>query len=367
MKNTPFTDKHIALGAKMLEFAGFNMPVEYTGIIDEHLAVLNSVGVFDVSHMGELWIKGPRAFNFLQRIVSNDISVLEIGKAQYSCLINEKGGVVDDVILYYYEAEKYMMVVNASNIEKDFKWLKKNNTEGAELQNASEEIGLLAVQGPSAIKVLQKLTDVDLETIKPFNFFVGSLKNAGMQTVIISNTGYTGAGGFEIYFFKDQAEKIWDLLFEAGKEYDIKPIGLGARDTLRLEMGYCLYGHELSDDITPLEAGLGWATKFVDGKNFIARDILEKQKIEGVKRKLSAFVLLEKGIPRAGYEIVDANGNIIGAVTSGTMSPLLKKGIGLGYISKENSAIGNEIFIRIRNKDIKAKIIKLPFRGKEFK
>lgn len=366
MKNTPFTEKHIALGAKMLDFAGFNMPVEYTGIIDEHLSVLDSVGVFDVSHMGEIWIKGPKAFDFLQRVVSNDISVLEIGKAQYSCLINEKGGVIDDVILYYYEAEKYMMVVNASNIEKDFEWLKKNNIEGAELQNASDDIGLLAVQGPNAIKVLQKLTDVNLETIKPFQFFVGSLKDVGMDMAIISNTGYTGAGGFEVYFYKENADKIWDAIFEAGKEFNIKPIGLGARDTLRLEMGYCLYGHELSDEITPLEAGLGWATKFVDGKNFIARDILEKQKKDGVKRKLSAFVLLEKGIPRADYDIVNSKGDKIGVVTSGTMSPSLKKGIGLGYIDTEYAKIDSEVFIAIRNKNIRAKIIKLPFRGKEF-
>lgn len=364
MKTTPFTDKHIALGAKMLEFAGYNMPVEYTGIIDEHMTVVNNVGVFDVSHMGEIWIKGPKAFDFLQKVTSNDVSLLEIGKAQYSCLINENGGVIDDVILYYYEAEKYMMVVNASNIEKDYNWLEKVNSEGAELENASDNIGLLAVQGPDAIKTLQKLTNVDLSQIKPFHFFVGGLKDAGLQSVIVSNTGYTGAGGFEIYFYKDQADKIWDVIFEAGKEFGIKPIGLGARDTLRLEMGYCLYGHELTDELTPLEAGLGWATKFADGKNFIGREILEKQKKEGVTKKLCAFVLEEKGIPRASYDIVDKDGKVIGFVTSGTMSPTLKKGIGLGYVNKENATVDNEIYIRIRNKDLRAKIVKLPFRGK---
>lgn len=362
MKKTPFTDKHIALGAKMHEFAGYNMPIEYTGIINEHKTVVEGVGVFDVSHMGEIWIKGPRGKDFLQRMVSNDVSKLEIGKAQYTCLTNEHGGVIDDVIVYFYEPEKYMMVVNASNIEKDWNWLVKNNLEKADLENASDNIALLAVQGPKALATLQKLTKVDLTQIAPFNFFIGGLKDCGLENVIISNTGYTGAGGFELYFYPEQAEVIWKAVFEAGEEFGIKPIGLGARDTLRLEMGYCLYGNELNDEITPLEAGLGWATKFVEGKDFIGRGPLEDQKREGVHKKLCAFKLDERGIPRSGYEIVNDRGDVIGEVTSGTMSPLTKEGIGLGYVRTEYAKVDTPIGIRIRNKDVKATVVKLPFR-----
>lgn len=362
MKKTPFTDKHIALGAKMHEFAGYNMPIEYSGIIDEHKAVVESVGVFDVSHMGEIWVKGPRAQAFLQRMTTNDVSKLEIGKAQYTCLTNENGGIIDDIIVYYYSPEKYMLVVNASNIEKDWKWLVANNTEKADLENASDNIALLAVQGPKALATIQKLTKVDLTHITPFSFFIGALDNCGLENVIISNTGYTGAGGFELYFHLDQAETIWNAIFEAGKEFNIKPTGLGARDTLRLEMGYCLYGNELNDETTPLEAGLGWATKFVDGKDFMGRATLEDQKREGIAKKLCAFKLEERGIPRTGYEIVNDRGEVIGNVTSGTMSPLTKEGIGMGYVRTEYSKIDTPITIRIRNKDLKATVVKLPFR-----
>lgn len=362
MKNTPFTEKHISLGAKMHEFAGYNMPIEYEGIIEEHHTVLNSVGVFDVSHMGEIWIKGPRAKKFLQRMTTNDVDKLELGKAQYTCLTNENGGTIDDVILYYYEPEKYMMVVNASNISKDWDWLFNNNQEKADLENASDKIGLLAVQGPKAIDTIQKLTNVDLTKIEPFHFFIGTLKGAGMENVIISNTGYTGAGGFEIYFHKEQAEAIWNAIFDAGKEFNIKPVGLGARDTLRLEMGYCLYGHELTEEITPLEAGLGWATKFVDDKDFKGKNILEIQKKEGVYKKLCAFILQERGIPRAEYEIVNEKKEKIGYVTSGSISPTTKEGIGLGYVQPEYAKIDSIIYIKIRNKELPAKVVKLPFR-----
>lgn len=362
MKKTPFTDKHIALGAKMHEFAGYNMPIEYSGIIDEHKAVVESVGVFDVSHMGEIWVKGSQALPFLQRVTTNDVSKLEIGKAQYTCLTNQHGGIIDDIIVYYYETEKYMLVVNASNIEKDWNWLVKNNTEKADLENASDKTALLAVQGPKALATIQKLTNEDLSKIASFNFIVTPLNNCGASEVIISNTGYTGAGGFELYFYPDQGEAIWDAIFEAGKEFDIKPAGLGARDTLRLEMGYCLYGNELNDELTPLEAGLGWATKFVEGKDFIGCAVLEDQKREGVAKKLCAFKLDERGIPRTGYEIVNDKGDVIGNVTSGTMSPLTKEGIGMGYVRTEYAKVDTPIAIRIRNKDVKATIVKAPFR-----
>lgn len=362
MKKTPFTDKHIALGAKMHEFAGYNMPIEYSGIIDEHKAVVEGVGVFDVSHMGEIWVKGSQALAFLQRVTTNDVSKLEIGKAQYTCLTNQHGGIIDDIIVYYYETEKYMLVVNASNIEKDWNWLVKNNTEKAELENASDKTALLAIQGPKALATIQKLTNEDLSQIAPFNFIVTPLDKCGDAKVIISNTGYTGAGGFELYFYPDQGEAIWNAIFEAGKEFDIKPAGLGARDTLRLEMCYCLYGNELNDELTPLEAGLGWATKFVEGKNFIGRAVLEDQKREGVAKKLCAFKLDERGIPRTGYEIVNDKGEVIGNVTSGTMSPLTKEGIGMGYVRTEYAKVDTPVGIRIRNKDIKSTIVKAPFR-----
>ncbi len=360
MKQTPFTDLHIKLGAKMHEFAGYNMPIEYSGIIDEHQTVVNSVGVFDVSHMGEFWVKGPKAVEFLQRVTSNDVTKLQLGKAQYTCFVNENGGIVDDFIVYYYEPEKYLMVVNAANIEKDWEWCVKWNTMGAELENASDHMAQLSVQGPNAKATLQKLTEENLSDI-PFYEFTTS-KFAGVDNVIISNTGYTGAGGFELYFYPENGIKIWDAIFEAGKEYGVKPIGLGARDTLRLEMGYCLYGNDLDDTTTPLQAGLGWITKFADNKPFIGREVLEKEKYEGVSRKLCCFELIDKGIPRHGYEIANEDGEIIGNVTSGTMSPILKKGIGMGYVKPDYAKSDNEIYVKVRNRNLKAVIVKPPFR-----
>jgi len=360
MKNTPFTSIHEALGAKMHEFAGYNMPIEYSGIIDEHLTVVNGVGVFDVSHMGEFWVKGPNALAFLQKVTSNNVAALPIGKAQYSCFPNENGGIVDDFLTYHYEEDKYLLVVNAGNTQKDWDWCVKNNTEGAELENASAHMAQLAIQGPKAITTLQKLTSINLSEVSYYSFVTGEM--AGIKDVIISNTGYTGAGGFELYFYPENGIKLWDAIFEAGAEFGIKPIGLGARDTLRLEMGFPLYGNDLDDTTSPIEAGLGWITKFVDGKNMIARDILEKQKSEGVTRKLIGFELVEKGIARHGYEIVNKSGEIIGVVTSGSMAPTSKKAIGMGYIKPEYSAIESQIFIRIRNKDIEAVVVKPPFR-----
>ncbi len=359
MKTTQFTQKHIELGAKMTEFAGFNMPVEYFGINDEHINVRKNVGVFDVSHMGEIWVKGEKAYNFVQKVTSNDISVLKPGDAQYSCFPNDKGGIVDDLIVYYYEKNKYMLVVNAANTEKDWNWLVSRNSEGAKLENASDNISQLAIQGPNAIKVLQKLTNINLSEIGFYKFVTGKFAKA--ENVIISATGYTGAGGFELYMYNDDALKIWDAVFEAGKEYDIKPAGLAARDTLRLEMGYCLYGNDIDDTTSPIEAGLGWITKFNDKNSFINKEALLKQKEEGVNRRLRGFELLDRGIPRHGYEITDAGGNKIGEVTSGTMSPMLKKGIGMGYINKGHWSLGNEIYIKVRKKLLKARIVKLPF------
>lgn len=344
----------------MHEFAGYNMPIEYSGILDEHMTVVNGVGVFDVSHMGEFWVKGPNALPFIQSITSNDASVLPVGKAQYTCFPNEQGGIVDDLLVYHYEPEKYLLVVNASNIEKDWDWCVSHNTVGAELENASDRMAQLAVQGPKACKVLQRLTLVDLASIPYYAFTTGEF--AGCKEVIISNTGYTGAGGFELYFYPSDAQIIWDAIFEAGKPEDIKPIGLGARDTLRLEMGFCLYGNDLDDTTSPIEAGLGWITKFVDGKHFTNRTELERQKKEGVSRKLCAFELVDKGIPRHGYEIVDAAGEPIGNVTSGTMSPVLKKGIGMGYVKTACSKVGSEIYIKVRNRNLKAQVVKAPFR-----
>lgn len=362
MKKTPFTDIHIALGAKMHEFAGYNMPIEYSGIIDEHMTVCDSVGVFDVSHMGEIWVKGPRALSFLQRMLSNNVSVLEIGKAQYSAIINEQGGIVDDIIVYHYEPEKYMLVVNASNIEKDWNWLVTNNKELADLENSSDDIAQLAIQGPKAIATLQKLTKIDLTKIPYYSFAIGSFEGSGLDNVIISNTGYTGAGGFELYFYPQYGVDIWNAIFKAGEEFGIKPIGLGARDTLRLEMGFCLYGNDLDDTTSPIEAGLGWITKFVEEKDFTAREILEKQKKEGVSRKLVGFQMLEKGIPRHGYDIVNDKGEKIGLVTSGTMSPTAKIGVGLGYVKPEYAALNTPIYIKVREKSLKAEIVKPPFR-----
>lgn len=361
MKTTPFTDVHIALGAKMHEFAGYNMPIEYEGIIEEHLTVCHGVGVFDVSHMGEIWIKGPKALELVQKITSNDASAIGAGKAQYSCFPNETGGIVDDIIVYHYEDDKYLLVVNAANLDKDWAWCQKHNEGiGAELENASDNMAQLAVQGPKAKEVLQRLTKVNLDAIPYYCFETGEF--AGCPDVIISNTGYTGAGGFELYFYPQYGLKIWEALFEAGKPEGIKPIGLGARDTLRLEMGFCLYGNDIDETTSPIEAGLGWITKFVDGKNFINRAALEKQKKEGVERKLCAFELQDKGVPRHGYDIVCSKGEVIGHVTSGTMSPTRKIGIGLGYIRTDHSKIGTEIGIRVRNRDLKATIVKPPFR-----
>lgn len=360
MKTTPFTSIHEALGAKMLEFAGYNMPIEYSGIIDEHLNVVNNVGIFDVSHMGEFWIKGPNALAFLQNITSNDPTLLSVGQAQYSCFPNERGGIVDDILVYHMEPEKYMIVVNAANIEKDWNWCITHNQVGAIIENASDRTALLAVQGPKAINVIQKLTQVELSTIPYYHFTIGEV--ADVKEVIISNTGYTGAGGFELFFYPQFAEQIWKALFEAGSDSGIKPAGLGARDTLRLEMGFCLYGNDIGDTTSTIEAGLGWITKFTEGRNFPSREVFEKQKNEGVSRKLCGFRMLEKGIPRHDYEIVNEKGEIIGKVTSGTMSPTSKEGIGMGYVKTEFSTTGREIFIRIRNRDLKAVVTKPPFR-----
>lgn len=359
MKQTPFYEVHKKLGAKMAPFAGFEMPIDYSGIKKEHFAVRESVGVFDVSHMGEFWVKGPQAFAFLQLVTSNDISLLKPGKAQYSCLPNREGGIVDDLVIYQYEEEKYMVVVNAANIEKDWQHCLENNPMEAELENASDNIGQLAIQGPNAIKVLQKLTDIDLCSIPYYHFSVGKI--AGIEEVIISNTGYTGAGGFELYFYPQDAIKLWDAIFEAGAEFNIQPIGLAARDTLRLEKGFCLYGNDIDDSTSPLEAGLGWITKFTVDNNFINRKSLEEQKENGLKKRLKGFIMEEKGIPRHGYEICDNNGNGIGNVTSGTMSPILNKGIGLGYVTQPYWKPGAEINIKVRNKLLKAKITKTPF------
>ena len=360
MKTTPFTEKHIALGAKMHEFAGYNMPIEYSGIIEEHLTVCQGVGVFDVSHMGEFWVKGPSALEFIQQVTSNNAAVLTPGKIQYTCFPNEDGGIVDDLLVYAYEPDKYMLVVHAANIEKDWNWCVSHNTVGAELENSSDNIGQLAIQGPKAIDTLQKLTDIVLADIPYYTFKVGEL--AGVKNVIISNTGYTGAGGFELYFYPQDAEKIWNAVFEAGEEFGIKPIGLGARDTLRLEMGFCLYGNDIDDTTSPIEAGLGWITKFVDGKNFTNRAALEKQKAEGVSRKLVGFEMIDRGIPRHGYPLTDMDGNVIGNVTSGTMSPTRKIGIGMGYVKTEFSKPGTEMCLDNRGRKLKAIVVKPPFR-----
>ncbi len=360
MKKTPFTHIHESLGAKMVEFAGFWMPLQYSGITDEHITVRKSVGVFDVSHMGEIWIKGPKAFDLTQYITSNDIQKLKPGKALYSVMPNGRGGIVDDLIVYQYEEQKYMLVVNAANIEKDYKWiLDQNEKFGAEVENASDNIAQLAVQGPRAIDVLQKLTDINLADIKFYHFVVG--KMAGIDDVIISATGYTGSGGFEIYFYPQYAEQMWNAIFEAGKEFGIKPAGLGARDTLRLEMGYCLYGNDIDDTTSPLEAGLGWIVKFTEGNNFIDRDFLWQQKQNGVSRRLVGMEMIDRGVPRHGYDIYNDQGQLIGRVTSGTMSPMIKKGIALGYVNTEYKDPGTEVYIDVRGRKLKAKVVKLPF------
>lgn len=357
MKSTALTNKHISLGAKMVPFAGYNMPVSYKGLNDEHHAVRNSVGVFDVSHMGEFILKGANALNLIQKVTSNDASVLTDGKAQYSCLPNNEGGIVDDLIVYRINAETYMLVVNASNIDKDWNWIKQHDTWNVDMKNISDDTSLLAVQGPNAIKALQKLTDVKLSDIPYYSFVKGKFN--GIDNVVISNTGYTGAGGFEIYFDNKDAEKMWDAIFEAGKEFDIRPIGLGARDTLRLEMGFCLYGNDINDTTSPIEAGLGWITKFT--KEFTNRAKIEDQKVKGVSQKLVGFEMIDRGIPRHDYQIADAAGNIIGKVTSGTQSPSLNKAIGMGYVKTEHAKADTEIFVLIRDKAIKARVCKIPF------
>ena len=360
MKNTAFTQKHIALGAKMAEFAGYNMPISYTGINDEHAAVRKNAGIFDVSHMGEFILKGENALDLIQRVTSNDAAKLSNGQAQYSCLPNEKGGIVDDLIVYCLEKDKsYMIVVNASNIEKDWSWISQYNTKNVEMHNISEKTCLLAIQGPNATKILQPLVDTDIMNLKYYTFTKG--KFAGVDNVIISATGYTGSGGVEIYFEdKDgAADKIWDAIFEVGTPQGLKPIGLGARDTLRLEMGYCLYGNDIDDTTTPLEGGLGWITKFT--KEFTAKEILQDQKAAGVTRKLVGFEMIDRGIPRHDYIIKDEAGNTIGKVTSGTQAPSLGKAIGMGYVACGYTGLDNEIFIDIRNTLVKAKIVKAPF------
>jgi len=357
MKNTALTHIHVSLGAKMVPFAGYNMPVQYEGVNAEHETVRNGVGVFDVSHMGEFLLTGDHALALIQKVTSNDASVLEIGRAQYSCLPNNDGGIVDDLIVYRMKENQYLLVVNASNIEKDWNWIASHNDLGVDMQNLSDNYSLLAIQGPKAVEAMQSLTSIDLAAIKYYHFEVGPF--AGIDNVIISATGYTGSGGFEIYCKNSEAEQVWNKVFEAGAAFGIKPIGLAARDTLRLEMGFCLYGNDINDSTSPIEAGLGWITKFT--KDFTNSENLKKQKEAGVTRKLIGFELVERGIPRHDYDIVDANSNKIGIVTSGTMAPSLGKGIGMGYVTTEFAAVDSDIFIQIRNNNVKAKVVKLPF------
>jgi len=360
MKHTAFEKKHIALGAKMVEFAGYNMPISYSGINDEHQTVRNNAGVFDVSHMGEFILKGENALGLIQKVTTNDASKLKVGQAQYSCMPNDNGGIVDDLLVYCLEENKaYMLVVNASNIEKDWNWISRFNSMKAEMHNISDKTCLLAIQGPNATKILQPLTDMDILNLKYYTFSKG--KFAGVDNVLVSATGYTGSGGVEIYFEdKDgAADQIWDKIFEVGTPQGLKPIGLGARDTLRLEMGYCLYGNDIDDTTSPLEAGLGWITKFT--KDFTARKILEMQKAEGIEKKLAGFEMIDKGIPRHGYEIKDYSGGLIGVVTSGTQSPSLGKAIGLGYVRTAFAVPDTEIFIKVRDKLLQARVVKVPF------
>jgi aminomethyltransferase len=357
LKLVPLNDLHIRLGAKMVPFAGYNMPVRYSSDIEEHMTIRKGVGVFDVSHMGEFLVQGPEALDLIQRITSNDASKLVDGQAQYSCLPNEMGGIVDDLLVYKFKDEDYMLVVNASNIEKDWNWINKFNSKNAVLKNISDDICLFAVQGPKAVTVLQKLTAVDLDSIKYYYFAKGEF--AGINNVILSNTGYTGAGGFEIYVDKRHAETVWNAIFAAGKEFGIKPIGLGARDTLRLEMGFCLYGNDIDDTTSPIEGGLGWITKF--SKPFTNSAAIKRQKETGVDRKLVGFKMIDKGIPRHDYTIKASDDSTIGKVTSGTMSPVLGIGVGLGYVNVEKANPGTEIFIDVRGRALKAEVTKLPF------
>ena len=367
MKNTVFTKFHEEAGARMVPFAGFNMPVEYTGITEEHIAVRQGVGVFDVSHMGEFWVSGPSALKYLQHITSNDVAALWDGKVQYSCFPNGSGGIVDDLLVYRFSQDKYLLVVNAANIEKDWNWCVMNAGKfgiepGRDLINASDDIAQLAIQGPFAMQAMQKLTSSPVMEME--HYFFRILEFAGIKDVIFSTTGYTGEPGCEIYVRNEEAPLLWDAVFEAGREFGIRPVGLGARDTLRLEMGYCLYGHDIDDTTSPIEAGLGWITKFTANKDSIDKEVLLKQKEEGVNRRLKGFVMIDRGIPRQHYEVVDANGNIIGEVTSGTMSPMMKQGIGMAYLQKGFWKADTEIFIRIRNKDLKAKVVNFPIYNK---
>ncbi len=359
MKQTQFYSYHLKHGAKMVPFAGFQMPVEYTGVSQEHINVRENVGIFDVSHMGEIYILGPKAKELIQRITSNDLALLEPGKIQYTCFPNDQGGIVDDLLIYMYDDEKYLLVVNAANLEKDHNWIIEHNTFGAIVENVSDQISQLAIQGPNATALLQKITEIDLSQVPYYHFVSGEV--AGATDVVVSNTGYTGAGGFELYMFNGDAKQIWEKLFEAGKEMGVQPAGLAARDTLRLEMGFCLYGNDINDSTSPLEAGLGWITKFTEGNNFIHRAELEQQKAEGVSKRLIGFELLDRGIPRQHYPILDADGSAIGEVTSGTMSPMLKKGIGMGYVELAHAKKDGEIWIGIRNKQVAARVVRLPF------
>lgn len=358
MKNVALNDTHISLGAKMVPFAGFNMPVQYSGINIEHETVRKGVGVFDVSHMGEFILKGEGTLDLIQRVCSNDASKLFDGKIQYSCLPNDQGGIVDDLLVYRIDEKTYLLVVNASNIEKDWNWISKHNTGGVEMKNISDQTSLLAVQGPKAAEALQSLTDIDLSSMEYYTFQKGVF--AGVENVLISATGYTGAGGFELYFDNKDAQHIWDEIFKAGEPFGIKPIGLAARDTLRLEMGFCLYGNDIDDTTSPLEAGLGWITRF--SKNFVNSANLAVQKQNGVERKLVGFEMIERGIPRHDYEILDADGNLIGKVTSGTQSPTLQKAIGMGYVKTPYSKEGSDIFIKIRENNVLARVVKVPFK-----
>jgi len=359
MNKTVFYDNHVALGARMVPFAGFEMPVEYEGVRQEHVNVREKVGLFDVSHMGEIWIKGPLAFELVQRLTTNDVTKLSPGKIQYTCFPNDEGGIVDDLLIYRYEDERYLLVVNASNIEKDLNWIIKQNIHGATIDNASDRISQLAVQGPKAEALLQTLTDIDLSSISYYNFVTAPF--AGADEAIISNSGYTGAGGFELYLHNEDGTQVWEQILKAGKEFGLEPAGLAARDTLRLESGFCLYGNDITDSTSPLEAGLGWITKFVEGNDFINRPYLEQQKAEGVKKRLVGFELLERGIPRQHYPILNGEGETIGEVTSGTISPMLNKGIGLGLIELPYAKSETEIKIGIRKKQIPARIVRPPF------
>jgi aminomethyltransferase len=357
IKNIPLHDLHASLGAKILPFAGYNMPILYTNLIQEHLAVRNSVGVFDVSHMGEFVLKGPKALDLIQRVCTNDAAVLVDGKVQYTCMTNNDGGIVDDLLVYRWNKNEYYLVVNASNIDKDWAWISQHNTEGVEMENISDQLCLFAVQGPKALNVMQKLTDLKLAEMDNYEFLAG--KVADVEDVIISTTGYTGAGGFEVYVWNKDALKMWEAIFAAGADFDIVPVGLGARDTLRTEMGYCLYGHDIDDTTSPIEAGLGWITKF--SKTFTQSDKHLKIKQEGAQKKLVGFELIDRGIPRQHYELLSSSGEKIGEVTSGTQSPSLNKGIGIGYVKADFAKIGTEILVQVRNNQLKAKVVKMPF------